>query len=251
MRLVLALMLLVPAAAFAGDLPGFLAGREADATWLQGGTKDAPRALITLNSNDVEVILWLPETTPKGLHAAVYQYDVWKRTEQVETSFQIDGAFFTGTRVFGNFSPTVTANKTEVLTDDKVVISWKLMPEAEAKAWLHKNKDRLAKAVTVGQTDDTVDEYLEDIEARLGTIAHVEGSHTYDGGWYRYRQVIQAKNKAIESIVSTLGSKPQMSAALKAACYSTGNHAWAGREGSKGVEFEVRGSRDGSLRPGK
>jgi hypothetical protein len=251
MRLLLALMFLLPSAALAQDLPSFLSGRAEDAAWLKGGTNDAPRALITLNSNDVEVILWLPETSPKDLHRAVYNYDVWKRTEQVEVSFQTDGAFFTGTRVLGNFSPTVTRNRTDVLDDNRVTISWTLMNKADSMAWLSKNKDALAKAVEVGQVDDTVDEYYAEIENRIETVAFVEGSHQYEGGWYRYRQVIRARNKAVESIVSTLGSKPQMSAALKAACYSTGNHQWAGPEGRKGVEFEVRGTRDGSLRPGK
>ncbi len=63
--------------------------------------------------------------------------------------------------------------------------------------------------------------------------------------------MIAPRNQAVAGIVNALGKGPQLSAALKAACYSTGNHAWAGASGSKGVEFEVRGYSDGTMRPGK
>lgn len=249
MRLALLLTLLA-STAVAADLPVWLKGREADAAWLQGGTKETPRALIEISDSDVEVILWIPETTPDQIVRNVYNYDVYKRTKTVETSFEADGVFFTGTRVLGNFSPTVTNNR-KVLGDGTLTISWTLMPLEQAKAWVTDHRSHVETAVQKAGLDVSVDDYMQEILERVDTIASVEGAHDFDHGWYRYRQVIAPRNQAVAGIVNALGKGPQLSAALKAACYSTGNHTWAGPSGSKGVEFEVRGYTDGLVRPGK
>lgn len=240
----------ISAPAAAADLPSWLADRPDDAAWLQGGTEQAPRALVKLEDNDLEVVLWVPDLTPAGIASSVYTYDVYKRTEQVETSFEADGAFFTGTRVLGNFSPSVTANSKQI-GGDSLIISWRLMPQDDAVVWLQKHRKELEASIIRGGLDETVDDYLSEIEDRLHVLAHVEGSHEFSKGFYRYHQKALTKSRAIQGIVNTLGKGPQMAAGLKAACYSIGKHTWAGAQGKKGVEFEVRGTSNGDMRPGK
>lgn len=249
-HLTLLLLVLLAAPTAASDSPPWMQRHAEHDSWLRGSTKEQPRAIIEISDSDVEVVLFIPHTTPDQIVQSVYTYDVYKRTEQVETSFQADGAFFTGTRVLGNFSPTVTANSKQVGTDT-LTISWKLMAPEPSMTYIRNHRALVDQAVKAAGLDDTTDEYIEEIGERIDTIASVEGSHEYWKGYYRYRQVVRPKNSAVAGIVNSLGKSPQMAAALKAACYSTGNHQWAGPEGKKGVEFEIRGYDDGTMRPGK
>jgi hypothetical protein len=80
-----------------------------DAKWLAEGGN---RTYVDHTDASVVVIIKLPDSvTGETIVTTVMNYDVYKRTEDVELSYQANGAFFTGTRVMSFFSPTVTKNK--------------------------------------------------------------------------------------------------------------------------------------------
>ena len=249
MARLLAFFMLLASPAYAVDVPSWLADRADDAKWL-AEAPDQPRALLTMEEGFAEVVLYLPEQSPDGVVKTVMNYDVWKRTEAVEAAFVTDGAFFTATRLLGQFNPTITDSR---LQNDgkKLVLSWKHTPKERALPWLEAHRDDLDRAIKTAGLDRELDEYLEEVEARYHVIADVDGSHTFEGGFYRYSQAAKTSSRFAQGLVDSLGKKMQVAAALKAACYSTGRYDWAGPSGDRGPEFETRGNMGGSMRPSK
>mgnify|MGYP007062758298 CR=1 FL=1 len=233
-------------------VPSWLADRAADAAWLRE-TGDSPRALIHLWPNGVEVVLWAPNLVPARVLQDIERYDLWNQTDMVESALCADGAFFTGTRVrmagLSVFTPTVTSYSKSVGTD-RFTMSWSLYTPEQAAAWLARNKAAFADSLARAGITESVDDYLEETHERLPAIASVQGSHTWEHGYYRYAQEIHSANKVTESLVQSFGAGPQLKAALKAALFSVGRMKEAGAAGEKGVTFEVRGASSSTVRPG-
>ena len=248
----LALALALPLTASAGELPSWLADRADDAKWLteQG---ENPRALIELWPNGVEVVVYLPGLNPADVVARIERYDIWNNTDMVESALCTDGAFFTGTRVriagISSFSPTVTSYRKDVGADS-FSMNWTLLKEDDASAWLERNKAALASTLSAAGVDREVDDYLEEVRDKLDGLASVEGGHTYEGGYYRYKQEIHSASRIQESLVRSFGAGPQLKAALKSALFSAGRVDLAGKAGEKGVLFDVRGASQNTVRPG-
>lgn len=238
----------------ARDLGAWLDSHAEDAQWLAEGTERAPRAWIDQTDHLVTVIIKLPEqVTADSIVQTVMNYDVSLRTDDVETAFQVDGAFFTGTKVLSFFSPTVTANKVDK-RGGTLNLSWRLMSEDASAAWIDKHHAELGKALAAVGLDhdpDDVADYAKKIKKRLDVVETVVGSHQYWGGYYRYTQDLSMASLLVDAAARKLGRARQYKAALKAACYSTGMHAWAGAAGQEGVVFEARGNAEDKVRPGK
>ncbi|MCO4769855.1 MAG: hypothetical protein KDA24_07465 [Deltaproteobacteria bacterium] len=233
-------------------LPSWLAERAEDATWLRG-TGENPRALINLWPSGVEVVVYLPGLVPAAVVSRIERYDIWKNTDMVESALCTDGAFFTGTRVrmagLSAFSPTVTGYRKDV-GGDRFSMSWTLMNEADAEAWLARNEQSFSQMLGTTGLDRELDDYLEEVRDKLGTVSSVDGSHTYEQGYYRYKQEIHSRSKLQESLVRSFGAGPQLKAALKSALFSAGRVDLAGKAGEKGVLFDVRGASQSTVRPG-
>jgi len=129
-------------------------------------------------------------------------------------------------------------------------MNWTLLNEEDAWAWIQRNKASLASSLTAANLDVELEEYLEEVKDKLGTVAFVEGGHTYEGGFYRYHQEIRSASKVTDSLVRSFGSGPQLRAALKSALFSAGRVDLAGKAGEKGVTFDVRGASQSTVRPG-
>jgi hypothetical protein len=251
-RLALCLLLLAPLSAAAQALPSWLADRAEDAKWLAEPGEN-PRALIDLWPNGVEVVVYLPGLDPAEVVGRIERYDIWNNTDMVESALCTDGAFFTGTRVsiagLSSFSPTVTSYRKTVAADS-FSMTWSLLKEPEATAWLQRNKAALTRSLASSGLEREVDEYLEEITDKLGGLESVEGGHTYEGGYYRYKQEIHSASRLQESLVRSFGAGPQLRAALKSALFSAGRVDLAGKAGEKGVLFDVRGASQNTVRPG-
>jgi hypothetical protein len=226
--------------------PEWLRGDETAARWLAGGDR---RAILNLRDNTVEVILCLKGRDADDIVERVLRYDVHRRTTDVETSFQADGVFFTGTRVAGSFTPTLTAFELR-RSEGAMVLSWRSMPPEDARGWLEEHRPQLREALAEAGVDKDVDRYLEQITKSLDKIALVTGAHEFQGGWYRYSQRVEIRNALVRTLVERAGRQRQMRAALKAACFSVGMDDWAGSAGHSGPNFEVRGDGAPQLRPG-
>ncbi len=255
MRRTLALLVrltLLPAGASAEDLPTWLADRADDAAWLQE-TGENPRALINLWPSGVEVVVYLPGLDPAEVVARIERYDIWHNTDMVESALCTDGAFFTGTRVkmggLSAFSPTVTGYRKDVSVD-RFTMSWTLMPPAESMAWITKNRVAFVRMLGAARLEVEPEEYLEEVEDKIDTVAFVEGGHTYEKGYYRYMQEVRSASRLTDSLVRSFGSGPQLRAALKSALFSAGRIDLAGKAGEKGVLFDVRGASQKTVRPG-
>ncbi len=248
----LAAALLLGAGTARAELPSWLADRAEDARWL-AEKGERPRALINLWPSGVEVVVYLPGLDPAEVVGRIERYDIWNNTDMVESALCTDGAFFTGTRVkmglISAFSPTVTAYRKDVGTD-RFTMNWTLLAEDDAWAWIQKNKASLATSLQAAKLDVDLDEYLEEVKEKLGTVAFVEGGHTYEGGYYRYHQEIRSASAVTDSLVRSFGSGPQLRAALKSALFSAGRVDLAGKAGEKGVTFDVRGASQTTVRPG-
>lgn len=241
-----------PAAADQVPLPPWLQERAEDARWLAEPGEN-PRAVIELWPSGVEVILYLPGLVPAEVVARIERYDIWKNTDMVESALCTEGAFFTGTRVrmagLSAFSPTVTTYRKDVQSAS-FTMSWTLLPVDRATAWLARNREGFERMLAAAKLDREIDEYLEEVQGKLGTIASVEGSHTYDNGFYRYKQELHSASKLQESLVRSFGAGPQLRAALKSALFSAGRDDLAGPAGEKGVLFDVRGVSQKTVYPG-
>jgi len=241
-----------PAVADQAPLPSWLQDRAEDARWL-AETGENPRAVIELWPSGVEVILYLPGLDPADVVRRIETYDIWNNTDMVESALCTDGAFFTGTRVrlgaLSAFSPTVTSYRKNV-QPTSFSMDWTLMPVDEAKGWLARNKGAFGTMLGAAGLDEDLDDYLEEVHDKLDTISSVEGSHTYEAGYYRYKQELHSKSRLQESLVRSFGSGPQLRAALKSALFSAGRVDLAGPAGEKGVLFDVRGSSSKTVHPG-
>ena len=248
----LALGLLVPTPSFADPLPAWLADRAEDAQWLTEKGEN-PRALINLWPSGVEVVIYLPGLDTADVVSRIERYDIWNNTDMVESALCTDGAFFTGTRVrmagLSAFSPTITSYRKDVRPEG-FTMSWTLLNEEDSNTWLTRNKDALAQMLTQTAVDRGIDDYLEEVRDKIGGVSSVEGSHTYEGGYYRYMQEIHSRSKVQESLVRSFGQGPQLRAALKSALFSAGRVDLAGKAGDKGVEFDVRGASQKTVKPG-
>ena len=252
------LMVALAAVAFGGapaaadELPSFLTDRAEDAQWLKE-EGERPRALINLWPSGVEVVVYLPGLNPAEVVGRIERYDIWNNTDMVESALCTDGAFFTGTRVrmagLSAFSPTITSYRKDVRPEG-FTMSWTLLNEEDSNTWLTRNKDALAQMLTQTAVDRGIDDYLEEVRDKIGTVSSVEGSHTYEGGYYRYMQEIHSRSKVQESLVRSFGQGPQLRAALKSALFSAGRVDLAGKAGDKGVEFDVRGASQKTVKPG-
>ena len=248
-RLLALLFLLLPTSALAIDVPPWLADHAADAQWL-AEAPDQPRAILIMEEGFAQVVLYVPQITAEHIVKAVVNYDVYMRTEAVETAFESDGHFFTGTRLLGQFNPTIT-DYTIVRNGDALTFSWSHIKKEQAIPWLKERRALVTKAIAAAGLDHDTDEYIEEIEDRYHVIADVIGHHMYENGFYRYTQQAKTKSRFAQGLVDGLGKGMQVAAALKAACYSIGLYDWAGPSGEKGVEFEARGNMGKSMRPSK
>lgn len=250
--LLLLLLVLLPTTALAQEVPSWLTDRADDAAWLRESGEN-PRALINLWPSGVEVVVYLPGLDPAEVVSRIETYDIWNNTEMVESALCTDGAFFTGTRVkmagLSAFSPTVTAYRKSV-QPASFTMTWTLLPEEEALVWLTRNRDAMTRMLAAARLDREIDDYMEEIRDKIDTVASVEGSHTYEGGYYRYMQEIHSRSKIQESLVRSFGQGPQLRAALKSALFSAGRVDLAGKAGEKGVLFDVRGASQKTVRPG-
>lgn len=233
-------------------VPSWLAERADDAKWLteQG---ENPRALIDLWPNGVEVVVYLPGLNPAEVVERIERYDIWTNTEMVESALCTDGAFFTGTRVkmagLSSFSPTVTSYSKSV-SAASFSMNWTLLAEDDSNAWLERNRPAFEAMLKAANLHREADEYLEEVRDKLDGLASVEGGHTYEGGFYRYKQEVHSASKFQEGLVRSFGSGPQLRAALKSALFSAGRVDLAGKAGEKGVLFDVRGASQDTVRPG-
>lgn len=248
-RLLALALWLLPASAFAVDVPPWLAEHAEDAAWLAEAPGE-PRAILIMEEGFAQVILYVPQITAQDIVDTVVNYDVYKRTEAVETAFESDGYFFTGTRLLGQFNPTIT-DYTIVRRGDALTFSWKHIKKEQAIPWLKERRALVTRALAAAGVDEETDEYIEEIEDRYHVIADVVGHHMYEGGFYRYSQQAKTKSRFAQGLVDGLGKSMQVAAALKAACYSIGLYDWAGPSGDKGVEFQARGNMGKSMRPSK
>ncbi len=241
-----------PAAADQVPLPSWLQARADDARWLAEPGEN-PRALIELWPSGVEVIVYLPGLVPSEVVARIERYDIWTNTDMVESALCTDGAFFTGTRVkmagLSAFSPTVTSYTKDV-GSATFSMTWSLLPVDQATAWLARNRQELERMLGTAKLDREIDEYLQEVEDKLGALESVEGSHTYDNGYYRYKQEVHSASRLQESLVRSFGAGPQLRAALKSALFSAGRVDLAGPAGDKGVLFDVRGASQKTVSPG-
>jgi len=248
----LAFGLLLPTTSSADPLPAWLADRAEDAQWLTEKGEN-PRALINLWPSGVEVVIYLPGLDTADVVSRIERYDIWNNTDMVESALCTDGAFFTGTRVrmagLSAFSPTITSYRKDVRPEG-FTMSWTLLNEEDSNTWLTRNKDALAQMLTQTAVDVGIDDYLEEVRDKIGGVSSVEGSHTYEGGYYRYMQEIHSRSKVQESLVRSFGQGPQLRAALKSALFSAGRVDLAGKAGDKGVEFDVRGASQKTVKPG-
>ena len=191
--------------------------------------------------------------TADSIVKTVMNYDVWKRTDDVEVSYQSDGAFFTGTKVATFFSPTVTRN-TVTKSGAGMKLDWTLMSQKDAETWVDATLPKLEKALAAAGKDheaDDVADYAEAIKDKHDTVAEVNGSHQYYNGYYRYHQDLRLRSRFVDAAARNLGRARQYRAALKAALYSTGLFDLAGAGGKVGAEFEARGNVSGTVSPGK
>ncbi len=241
-----------PASADQVPLPSWLQERGDDARWLSENGEN-PRAVIDLWPSGVEVILYLPGLDPADVVSRIERYDIWNNTDMVESALCADGAFFTGTRVrlgaLSAFSPTVTSYSKNVQTTS-FTMDWTLMPEEEAKSWLARNEAAFGSMLGAAGLDEELGDYLEEVHDKLDTISSVVGSHTYEAGFYRYKQELHSKSRLQESLVRSFGAGPQLRAALKSALFSAGRVDLAGPAGEKGVLFDVRGASSKTVHPG-
>jgi hypothetical protein len=236
----------------ARDLGAWVEAHPEDAKWLAEGGN---RTYVDHTDASVVVIIKLPDSvTGETIVTTVMNYDVYKRTEDVELSYQANGAFFTGTRVMSFFSPTVTKNKVFRGGDDGMKLNWTLMPQADAEAWVDSTKVQLKKAMALAGMDNEekdVEKYAAAIKKKHDTVAEVTGSHQYWNGYYRYHQDLRLASKMIDTAARKLGRARQYRAALKAALYSTGLFDLAGPTGKIGAEFAARGNVPEKITPGK
>jgi len=223
-------------------------------TWLDGSTEASPRAFVTLNENSVEVIIKLPgSVTPEQIVNTVLNYDVYKRTSDVEVSFQTARAFYTGTKIMGFHSPTITSNSHRI-DGNTMRMDWHLMPEEQASDWWDANRGAFVKAMAKAGLDtdeDAVKDYLKTIKKKLDAVDSVVGSHEFVDGYYRYAQDLKLRSRILDAAARKLGKARQYEAALKAACYSTGMMDWAGPQGKPGRTFQTHGNVGSSVTPGK
>ena len=235
----------------ARDLGAWIDAHPEDAKWLAEGPA---RAYVDHTDSSIVVVIKLPEgVDADAIVDTVMNYDVWKRTDDVELSYQADGAFFTGTRVMNFFSPTVTRNKV-FRGGDGMKLNWTLMAQADAEAWVDATKPELKKAMQAAgmdADDRAVGKYAEAIKSKHDTVAEVEGSHQYWNGYYRYHQDLRLRSKLVDSAARKLGRARQYRAALKAALYSTGLFDLAGAKGKVGAQFQTRGNVPETVSPGK
>ncbi len=235
----------------ARDLGAWVDAHPEDAKWLAEGPT---RAYVNHTHSAIVVVLKLPEgVDADSIVDTVMNYDVWKRTDDVELSYQAHSAFFTGTRVMKLFSPTVTRNKV-FRGGDGMKLNWTLMAQADAEAWVDATRPELKKAMQAAgmdADDRAVDKYAAAIKKRHDTVAEVEGSHQYWNGYYRYHQDLRLHSKVLDSAARKLGRARQYRAALKAALYSTGLVDLAGAKGKMGTQFETRGNVPATIRPGR
>lgn len=248
-RLLCLLLVLLPTSAFAVDVPDWLADHADDARWL-AEAPDEPRAILIMEEGFAQVVLYVPNITADQIVNTVVNYDVYKRTEAVESAFESDGHFFTATRLLGQFNPTITDYKV-VKNGRGLTMSWNHIKKEQAIPWLKERRTHVEKALARAGLDREVDDYIEEVEDRYHVIADVVGSHRYEGGFYRYSQRATTKSRFAQGLVDGLGKSMQMAAALKAACYSIGKYEWAGPSGQKGPEFAARGNIGSSLKPSK
>ncbi|GEM_PF-1889081 len=235
----------------ARDLGAWIDAHPEDAKWLAEGGN---RAWVDHTDSSIVVVIKLPDSvTADSIVATVMNYDVYKRTEDVELSYQSGGAFFTGTRVMSFFSPTVTRNKV-FKQGEGMKLNWILMSQEDAEAWVEETKPELKKALAAAgmdSDDKAVEKYAEAIKKKHDTVAEVHGSHQYWNGYYRYHQDLRLRSKLVDSAARKLGRARQYRAALKAALYSTGLFDLAGAKGKVGATFEARGNVPESITPGK
>jgi len=234
------------------ELPSWLRGREADAAWLMEPGK-RPRALVSLEDHRVEVVLYLPELDVQAMVRIIEEYAAWEQTDQVEAAFCSDGAFFTGARLQTSglrmFAPTVTRYIKEV-APDRMLLEWTLMPIDEAREFVRGHRAEMERALRAAGLKRDVDDYIQETIEELGAIAHVQGSHCYESGFYRHTQEIRSSSELQDAIVEAFGTRAQLRAALKSALFSVGLPDLAGRPGKRGVRFDVRGVGIKKLRPG-
>jgi hypothetical protein len=248
-RLLALLLLLLPTAASAVEIPAWLADQAEDARWL-AEAPGKPRAILLMEEGFAQVVLYVPQVTADDIVNTVVNYDVYKRTDAVESAFEADGAFFTATRLLGQFNPTITDYTIE-RRGSALTFSWKHMKQDRAIPWLKAHRDAVTRALAAAGLDRQTDEYIDEVEDRYHVIADVVGHHMYENGFYRYTQQAKTKSRFAQGLVDGLGKSMQVAAALKAACYSIGLYDWAGPKGGKGVEFEARGNMGSSMRPSK
>jgi len=250
--LALAVLLLAPSAHADPVTPAWLADRADDARWLTE-TGENPRALIQLWPNGVEVVVYLPGLDPAEVVARIERYDIWTNTDMVESALCTDGAFFTGTRVkiggLSSFGPAITSYRKTVAADS-FSMTWSMLDEAAGKLWLERNKAAFTTMLASSPVDTDVDTYLAEVHDKLDGLSSIEGGHTYEGGFYRYKQEIHSSSRIQESLVRSFGAGPQLRAALKSALFSAGRVDLAGKAGEKGVLFDVRGASQSTVRPG-
>ncbi len=238
----------------ADELRAWMQSNPDDVAWLEAGTEQAPRAYVDLEADRVTVIFKLPAgADADDIVKAVMNYDVYRRTADVETSFRTDGAFFTGTRVMGYYSPTVTGYSV-VRDGDALDLSWQRLSDERTQTWLVEHRADLQKALELAGKDHdegAVDEYLEETLETIDRVAGVVGSHQYVDGVYRYSQELVMGGWLVSKAAQSLGRTRQAEASLKAACYSTGQFTWAGPAGGRGKTFQTRGNVKDSLTPGE
>ncbi len=249
LRLLAFLMMLVPATASAAEIPAWLADHAEDARWL-AEAPGKPRAILIMEEGFAQVVLYVPQVTADDIVRTVVNYDVYKRTDAVEAAFEADGAFFTATRLLGQFNPTITDYKI-ARNGGALTFSWNHIKKEQAIPWLKDHRDHVTKAIAAAGLDRETDDYIEEVEDRYHVIADVVGHHMYENGFYRYTQQAKTKSRFAQGLVDGLGKGMQVAAALKAACYSIGLYDWAGPKGEKGVEFEARGNMGDSMKPSK
>jgi hypothetical protein len=248
-RLLAFALLLLPSSAFAVDVPDWLADRADDARWLAEKPGE-PRAILVMEEGFAQVVLYVPQISADDIVNTVVNYDVYKRTEAVESAFESDGHFFTATRMLGQFSPTIT-DYTIKRNGGALEFSWSHIKKEQAIPWLRERSHKVEKALALAGIDRETDEYIDEVEKRYHVIADVVGHHMYENGFYRYSQQATTKSRFAQGLVDGLGKSMQVAAALKAACYSIGIYDWAGPSGEKGPEFEARGNMGSSMRPSK
>lgn len=232
--------------------PDWLTAEEAAFLESTGGLR--PVANYDKDEGTVTIKLMKKGLTPAQIYSVAVgkNYDYYKRTDLVETSFKAKHKgktyLFTGTMarkyVFGTavgnvFVPVVTS-LWDKRTATSIEIGWALADQATAMAILEANKDKLAATMAAAGVEGTPEEYIEKVAKAYGDTKTIIGRHSYESttGFYLYEQKVVMTSDIANTATKLAGQGDIKGAALKVGYQVINEPRMAGAAMSLGEEVQ-------------